>query len=174
MGGPNDNSGGPYAIKNDPGNPELIQIDSGTGHDPQVGMRLIFPYYNMEDEIVKVTSNGQNHWNIWTKNALEVRFKEKKNSVGRNIVYYTTRWAYVVENGALHLYSSAPPPPGFSWPVTVARNIVSATPFSQANSQYIGINLKTQDPHYTNRNYKAVNTLLAGTVPYRAQLCVNQ
>jgi len=173
MGGPQDPFGGPFEIKNDPANPELIQIDSGTGSTPQVGMRLIFPYYNMEDEIVKATSTGQNHYNIWTKNALEVRFK-KKNMTGTNIVYYTTRWAYVVEGAALHLYSSAPPPSGFSWPVTVARNIASGTPFSQATSQYIGINLTTQDPHYSNRNYKAINTLLAGTVPYRAQLCVSQ
>jgi hypothetical protein len=56
----------------------------------------------------------------------------------------------------------------------VARNIASGTPFSQATTQYIGINLKTQDLHYSNRNFKAVNTLLAGTVPYRAQICINQ
>jgi hypothetical protein len=80
----------------------------------------------------------------------------------------------VIENGELHLYSSAPAPNGKSWPVVIARNIVSGTPFTQATTQYVGINLTTQDNHYSNRGFKAVNTLLAGSVPYRAQLCVNQ
>lgn len=171
MGSPTDPNGGPFEIINDPGNPELIQ--TGPGPSPQVGMRLIFPYYNMEDNIVKVTSSGNNHYNVWTQNALETRFKKKKNAPV-NIVYYTSRWAYVVENGELHLYSSAPCPNGKSWPVVVTRNIVSATPFTQATTQYVGINLTTQDNHYSNRNFKAVNTLLAGTVPYRAQLCLEQ
>jgi hypothetical protein len=172
MGGPGDANGGPFNVINDPANPELIQIGSGPSHIPQVGMRLIFPYYNMEDDIIQANSTGSNHFNIWTKNALETRFKKKKDTY--NICYYTTRWAYAVENGELHLYSSAPPPTGMKWPITVARNIVSATPFSQTTTQYIGVNLTTQDNHYSNRNLKAVNTLLAGSVPYRAQLCVNQ
>ena len=171
MGGPGDPNGGPFNVKNDPGNPELIMIESFTSA-PKVGMRLIFPYYNMEDDIVKATSNGANHFNIWTANALETRFKTKKNTY--YICYYTTRWGYAVENNKLNLYSSAPPPAGFTWPVTVARNIASGTPFSQATTQYVGINLTTQDTHYSNRNFKAVNTLLAGSVPYRAQLCINQ
>jgi hypothetical protein len=154
MGGPGDPNGGPFNVKNDPGNPELIMIQSYTS-TPKVGMRLIFPYYNMEDDIVKATSNGADHYNIWTKNALETRFKTKKNTY--YICYYTTRWAYAVQNNKLNLYSSAPPPAGFTWPVTVARNISSDAPFSQSTTQYVGI-----------------NTLLAGSVPYRAQLCVNQ
>lgn len=173
MGSPYDPNGGPFEILNDPANPELIQIYSGTSATPFVGMRLIFPYYNMEDEITKATSSGPNHYNIWTKNALEVRFKKKKDAPV-NIVYYTSRWAYVVENGKLNLYSSAPAPNGKTWPVEVSRNIVSATPFTQTSSQYVGINLTTQDNHYTNRNFKAVNTLLAGSVPYRAQLCLSK
>jgi hypothetical protein len=172
MGGPGDPNGGPFNVINDPANAELIQIGSGTDHVPKVGMRLIFPYYNMEDDIIKATSTGSNHFNIWTANALETRFKVKKNTY--YICYYTTRWAYVVENGELHLYSSAPPPAGMSWPIVVARNIISGTPFTQATTQYIGISLTTQDTHYSNRKFKAVNTLLAGSVPYRAQLCVNR
>jgi hypothetical protein len=172
MGGPGDPNGGPFDVINDPGNPELIQIGSGTTHVPKVGMRLIFPYYNMEDDIVKATSNGANHYNIWTANALETRFKKKKSTY--HICFYTTRWAYVIENGRLNLYSSAPPAAGFSWPAEIARNVVSATPFSQSTTQYIGINLTTQDSRYSNRGFKAVNTLLAGSVPYRAQICVNQ
>src|SRR5205085_8711756 len=140
-----------------------------TDPGPQPGMRLIFPYYNMEDDITKVTSSGNNHYNVWTSQALETRFKTKKNTY--YICYYTTRWAYVVESGQLHLYSSAPPPNGVSWPVTISRNISSGSPFSQTTTQYIGINLTTEDSHYNHRNFRAVNTLLAGSVPYRAQLC---
>lgn len=172
MGGPGDPNGGPFNVWNDPANPELIMIQSGPEHVPKVGMRLIFPYYNMEDDIVKANSAGSNHFNIWTANALETKFKKKKNTY--HICYYTTRWAYVVVNGELRFYSSAPPPTGMSWPVVIARNIISATPFTQATTQYLGVNLTTQDWHYSNRNFKAVNTLLAGSVPYRAQLCVNQ
>lgn len=171
MGGPGDPNGGPFEITNDPGNDYLIQIGSGT-HAPAVGMRLIFPYYNMEDTISKVTSNGNNHYNVWTTNALETRFKKKKSTY--HIIYYTTRWAYVVENGKLNLYSSAPPPTGFTWPVVVTRNVVSTQPFTQTDTQYVGVNLTTQDGHYSNRSYKAVNTLLAGSVPYRQQICVEQ
>src|SRR5205807_9817154 len=53
MGGPGDPNGGPFEVINDPANPELIQIGSGPSHVPQAGMRLIFPYYNMEDDISK-------------------------------------------------------------------------------------------------------------------------
>lgn len=171
MGGPNGNTGGPFNVVNDPGNAELIQIGP-TNPGPQAGMRLIFPYYNMEDDITKVTSTGNNHFNVWTANALETRFKTKKNTY--YICYYTTRYAYAVENGKLNLYSSAPPPNGVTWPVTIARNISSATPFTQATTQYVGINLTTEDARYKNRNFRAVNTLLAGSVPYRAQLCINR
>jgi|tagenome__1003787_1003787.scaffolds.fasta_scaffold20900854_2 hypothetical protein len=171
MGGPNGNTGGPFNVINDPGNPDLIQIGP-TSPGPQAGMRLVFPYYNMEDDISKVTSNGNNHYNVWTKNALEVRFKTKKNTY--YICYYTTRYAYVVENKQLRLYSSAPPPAGFTWPLVVARNISSATPFTQTSTQYVGIDLSTEDTRYSNRSYRAVNTLLAGSVPYRAQLCISR
>jgi hypothetical protein len=179
MGGPGCPSGGPFVITNDPGNPLLIMIDSGNGNTPQPGMRLIFPYFNEEDDITKVTSNGANHFNVWTANALENKYSSKAGSY--NICYYTSRVAYVVENGELHLYSSAPPPAGVSWPVTLARNIVNpsnrtlpATPFTQTTTQYLGVNLATEDNHYTNRNLHAINTLLAGSVPYYSQMCVFQ
>jgi hypothetical protein len=171
MGGPNGDSGGPYNVVNDPGNPDLIQIGP-SDPGPVPGMRLIFPYYNMEDDITKVTSNGSNHYNVWTAQALETRFKTKKSTY--YICYATTRWAYAVENNQLRLYCSAPPPTGVTWPIIVARNISSATPFTQTTTQYVGINLTTEDARYKNRNYRAVNTLLAGSVPYRAQLCITR
>jgi hypothetical protein len=178
MGGPGCPSGGPFHIFNDPASVYLIMIDSGT-NAPQVGMRLIFPYFNEEDEITKIASNGSNHWNVWTKDGLENRYSSKNGSY--NICYYTTRVAYVVENGELHYYSSAPPPAGVTWPVVLARNIINAadrtqpaTPFTQSTTQYVGVNLTAEDQHFTNRGFRAVNTLVAGSVPYYSQLCVFQ
>jgi hypothetical protein len=270
MGSSSNPNGGPFKMKNDPGNKDLIMIESGPDNPPYPGMEIVFPYYGMEGIITKVTSNGNNHWNVWA-GGLETRIKEKGNNKnGPPIVsYYMSRFAYVVENGELRFYSAAPPPTGQSWPVVVSRNIVepptkttpvitvgqdtltnpnvtvrrgesvrftwsssgnrsvattnadafhsfssgarkdgnpdyivafadpgnfqyklveknfpgtitvldrdkNARPFSQTSPQYVTINLTTEDNHYTNRHYKTVNTLLAGSVPIRAQLSKTQ
>ena len=109
-------------MRNDPGNKDMIQIDSGGGNPPHIGTELIFPYYGMEGTVNKVTSNGANHYNVWTSGGLESRIKEKKDTT--IIAYYMSRYAYVVENGELKFYASTPPPAGVTWPVTVARNII--------------------------------------------------
>jgi hypothetical protein len=173
-----DPKGGPFGIKTDPGNKDLIMIESGTTA-PIVGMDIVFPYYNMEGTVYKVESNGSNHYNVWMDGGLETKIKTKKGT--NPICFYASRYGYVVENGNLNFYSSAPPPAGVTWPVTVARNIVNptnralaATPFSQTTTEYVTINLTTADNRFTNRNYKAVNTLLAGSVPIRAQLTITQ
>lgn len=268
MGSASNPNGGPFRVKNDPGNKDLIQIDSGNNNPPHVGTELIFPYYDMEGTVNKVTSNGADHYNVWVNGGLETRIKEKKDTT--IVCYYMSRYAYVVENGDLKFYASTPPPDGVTWPVTIARNIVeaprktpheinvrddryqpneitikrgesimwdwkedplrsvtstaphpvsgafssglkgrnatwtktfteagtftytssnnsaqtgkitvidreyNAKPFSQASSQYVTINLTTEDKHYTNRNYRSVNSLLAGSVPIRAQLSKTQ
>lgn len=171
--------GGPFEVRNDPGNKDLIQIDSGSDNAPAVGMEIVFPYYGMEGTITKVTSNGSNHWNIWAAGALETRIK-KKNATSV-VCYYMSRFAYVVVNGELRFYSASPPPTGVTWPIVVARNIINeadrtlpAKPFSQTNTDYVGINLTTEDTRYSNRKYKAVNTLLAGSVPIRAKIAKSQ
>jgi hypothetical protein len=184
MGSVTDPNGGPFQLKQDPGNPDLIMIESFTTV-PYVGMDAIFPYYNdssgrpMEGIMYKVESNGSNHYNIWIQGGLEQRIKVKKNT--NVICYYVSRYCYAVENGKLNFYSTAPPPTGVTWPVTLARNIINesnralaATPFTQATTEFVGINLTTEDNRYSNRNYKAVNTLLAGSVPIRAQLSKTQ
>ena len=268
MGSATNSHGGPFRVRNDPGNKDLIQIDSGTGNPPLVGMELIVPYYNMEGTIYKTTSTGANHYNVWVTGGLESRIKEKKNTT--IVSYYMSRYAYVVEKGELRFYASSPPPEGVTWPIIVARNIIepprkepfdinvrddryqpseltikrgetanwkwkedplrsvtskpphpysgpinsglkgkdaawsytfteagtftytssnnsaqigkitvidreyNAKPFSQTSSQYVTINLTTEDRNYTNRNYKSVNSLLAGSVPIRAQLSKTQ
>jgi len=184
MGNMTDKNGGPFELKQDPGDPDLIMIKSYTTV-PLVGMDIVFPYYNdttglpMEGTIYKVESNGNDHYNIWIEGGLESRIKVKKDT--NVICYYMSRYCYVVENGKLNFYSTAPPPTGVTWPVTLARNIINesnralaATPFTQATTEFVGINLTTEDNRYTNRNYKAVNTLLAGSVPIRAQLSKTQ
>jgi plastocyanin len=273
-------NGGPFELKNDPGNKDLVMIKSGSAA-PLEGMEIVFPYYTetvydsalkrnltrpMEGTIYRVTSNGANHYNVFIQGGLENRIKEKK---GTHVVcYYMSRFAYVVENGNLNLYSTSMPPEGVTWPVTVARNIVAtpdianktvvqvgssayspatvsvargesvqwtwtasgpsvtskipanvfnsgvrntgatflwtpteagtytytnssnpamtgtivvtggnwanAKPFSQLTTDYVTINLTTEDNRYSNRNMKAVNTLLAGSVPIRAKLSVTQ
>jgi prepilin-type N-terminal cleavage/methylation domain-containing protein len=178
MGDGRGSPGGPFNIKNDPADPNLIMIDS-PNIAPQVGMRLIIPYYNMEDEINRVTSTGADHWNVFTVQGMEQKFKTKNQTY--YICFYTSRTAYVVENGELRLYSSFPPPTGSTWPIVLTRNIINpadrtqpAAPFTQATTQYIGVNLTTEDSHYTNRGFKGTNTLVAGSIPYYSQICISQ
>ena len=188
-------NGGPWEVKNDPGNSELIMIDTN-GWNPQPGMRLIIPMYSIENDIIKVTSNG-NHKNVWMANG-EERIPKSKNGT-YVITYFTSRIFYVVQDGELRLYTSGVDPAGgtnYNGIITpsvaggklvfkndngtdarytvVARYITSAQPFSVPNypdTRYVGVNLTTSDTHYSNRGFVAVNTLVAGSVPYRAKIC---
>ena len=187
--------GGPWEVKNDPGNSELIMIDTN-GWDPQPGMRLIIPMYNIEDDIIKVTANG-NHKNVWMTNG-EERIPKTKNGT-YVITYFTSRIYYAVQDGELRIYTSGIDPTGgtnYNGVITpsvsggklvfknddgsdaryavVARYITTAQPFSVPNypdTRYVGVNLTTSDTHYSNRGYVAVNTLVAGSIPYRAKIC---
>lgn len=181
MGNAINSNGGPFQVKNITGQTDKIMIKSGTT-EPVVGMEIVFPYYGEEGLITyveKETGTGKDHYNIWVEDKLGFRIDQKIKNKNETFVicYYMSRFAYVVENGELRLYSTAPPPEGVTWPVVVARNIINeadrtlpAKPFSQASTDYVGINLTTEDDRYTNRNFKAVNTLLAGSVPIRAQI----
>lgn len=162
-------AGGPYNLKNDPGNKNMIQFYM-PGFKPLVAQRLILPHYNVEDDIIKVTSNGANHYNIWTAKGQEERIKEKKGSY--IISYVTRRCAYVVVNGELRFY-----PEAVGNYVVVARYITSPTPFSipltasgTPDSRYIGVKLTTSDPRYANRQLRAANTMIDTAIPFRAQL----
>ncbi|HEX8679895.1 MAG TPA: type II secretion system protein, partial [Chthoniobacterales bacterium] len=119
MGNSTNPYGGPFNVRNDPGNKDLIQIDSDA-NAPHEGMDIVFPYYldtngrKMEGTIYKVTSNGVNHYNVFVDGGLETRIKKKKDT--SVICYYMSRFAYVVENGELKFYGSCMPPPGTTWP----------------------------------------------------------
>jgi hypothetical protein len=189
--------GGPYEVKNDPGNPNMIQIQYMTnGFDPQPGMRLIIPMYAIENDIIKVTSNGP-HRNVWMRNE-EERIPKSKDGT-KVICYFTVRNYYVVEDGELRAYLSGVDPAGGATynttitpavvggklvfrnedgstarPVTIARFVTSPKPFTLPNfpdRRYVGVNLTTEDSHYSNRGFKATNTLVAGSIPYRARIC---
>src|SRR5712691_8019773 len=91
---------------------------------PQVGQRLLLPYYGLEGDIIRSNANGAgNHYNVWTANGIESQVKTKNGTY--MICYLSHRVAYVVENGELHLYANDAPPPGSTWPVTIARNLIN-------------------------------------------------
>ena len=184
-------NGGPYEVKNDPGNPEMIQIQSmKPGFNPTPGMRLIIPMYQIENDITKVTANGF-HRNVWMANG-EERIPKSKNGT-KVIAYYTVRNYYTVENGELRAYLSGMHGNGIittsvtadkklvfssggapATPVVIARFVSSDKPFNMPNypdRRYVGVDLTTADTRYSNRGFKAVNTLVAGSIPYRARLC---
>jgi hypothetical protein len=184
--------GGPYEVKNDPGNPDLIMIGaSKNGFQATVGMRLIIPMYNIENTIIKATSNGSDHFNVWMANGEERIPKTKKDT--KVICYYTVRNFYAVEDGELRAYLSGQNGNGIistsvdkkkllfknsdgtaaKW-VTIARNITSDNPFNVPNypdRRYVGVDLTTEDSTYSKRGFKATNTLIAGSIPFRARLC---
>lgn len=184
-------NGGPYEVKNDPGNPNMIQIQTMVnGFDPKPGMRLIIPMYDIENDLTKVTSEGP-HRNVWMANEEE---KIPKSKGGTKIMtYFTARVFYAVEEGNLNTYISGTNGNGILVPAIVggklvirnkdgsaakatviARYVTSAQPFSAPNypdRRYVGVNLTTEESRYSNRGYKATNTLVAGSIPYRARLC---
>lgn len=184
-------NGGPYEVKNDPGNANMIQIQTMVnGFDPQPGMRLIIPMYDIENNITKVTSEGP-HRNVWMENEEEKIPKSKDGT--KIITYFTTRVFYAVENGTLNTYQSGMNGnktllPAIvngklvirnsdgtaATPTTIARYVTSAQPFgapSYPDRRNVGVEITTEESRYSNRGYKATNTLVAGSIPFRARLC---
>ena len=94
-------AGGPNFIFQDPGNANLIMI-SDRGGKPAPGMRLIVPFWGMEDDIARVTAAGSsNHSNVFTVGAMETIIKNSPAYAGTKyaITYYTDRVMYLVQNG---------------------------------------------------------------------------
>jgi hypothetical protein len=93
---------GPNYIWKDPGAANLIMIRDNP--KPTEGMRLIIPFWGIEDDISKVTAAGSaNHSNVFTVHALEANVNKAPdfmNGTTYAIVYYTDRAMYVVENGS--------------------------------------------------------------------------
>jgi type II secretory pathway pseudopilin PulG len=81
-----------------------IMIKDGP-YTPVPGMRLIVPFWGIEDTITKVSGASQvSHSNIWLANAQEQILGNKSPSFGTAgntyaITYYTNRVMYLVQNG---------------------------------------------------------------------------
>jgi type II secretory pathway pseudopilin PulG len=95
---------GPNFVFQDPGNATLIMIHDGA-YAPLPGMRLIIPFWGIEDDIAKVTaSTTSGHSNVFTVHSMEDTTSHVRNapSFGGGtyaITYYTNRAMYLVKNG---------------------------------------------------------------------------
>jgi hypothetical protein len=102
-------AGSPDYVWQDPNNANLILIKD-PGDVPSPGMRLIVPFWGIEDDIYKVTSSTttSGHSNVFLINGGDVTVAGNARKFGQNksgfaspyaITYYTERMLYVVENG---------------------------------------------------------------------------
>lgn len=90
--------GGPYYIWQDPGNASLIKIKD-FNVQPQPGMRLIVPFWGLEDNITSCAANGTaNHTNVFLQNGWNTTLP-RPDGGAYAIVYYTDRVMYCVLNG---------------------------------------------------------------------------
>ena len=92
---------GPNFVWKDPGNATLIMIkDNPT--KPVEGMRLIIPFFGLEEDITKVAAAGSaNHSNVFIKadqSTPNISAPDYGNPYC--VTYYTDRAMYVVRNGS--------------------------------------------------------------------------
>jgi len=172
---------GPNFVKQDPGNAFLIMIQDYT-RNPVPGMRLIVPHFEVESDIVKVTSaTVANHTNVFMVDAAETTVASKLRDGYYAVTYYTERVAYLVKNGELQFYKqrflNGNSTPVWVYQATVARFITSATPFTiplsasgTADNRYVGVKISAADPGTANRKYRSTSTLLDTAIPYRSRL----
>lgn len=110
--------GSPDYVWQDPGNPSLIMIKD-PGSPPTAGMRLIVPFWGIEDDISKVAGAGTaGHSNVFLTTGLDTTIAGKARKYGQGsytgfaspyaITYYTERMLYVVENGKYIADSQGP------------------------------------------------------------------
>lgn len=92
---------GPNYVWKDPGNASLIMIKDNPSK-PVEGMRLLVPFWGLEEDITKVTAAGSaNHSNVFI-NADQSTPNIDAPDVGGTfaITYYTDRAMYLVKNGS--------------------------------------------------------------------------
>ena len=94
---------GPNYVFQDPGNSNLIMIKDNP-NAPTPGMRLIVPFWGIEDDVSTVTASATaSHSNVFTVNAQEqILIKKVPAFKGATyaITYYTKRAMYLVQNGS--------------------------------------------------------------------------
>jgi len=118
---------GPNYVWKDNNNPSHIKIKDNPDQ-PRAGMRLIIPFFGLEEDITKVTSNGTHHHNVfitsdWT--TPNITAPDYGNPYA--ILYYTERVMYVVKNGTY-----VPDPQG-DW-ILSGANYVSCRTYTAAAS----------------------------------------
>jgi hypothetical protein len=90
---------GPNYVWKDNINPSHIKIKDNPDQ-PRAGMRLIIPFFGLEEDITKVTSNGTHHHNIFiTSDQTTPNISAPETGNPYAILYYTHRVLYVVKNG---------------------------------------------------------------------------
>jgi hypothetical protein len=110
--------GSPDYVWQDPNSDQLILIKD-PGDQPTPGMRLIVPFWGIEDDINKVTAAGTSgHSNIFLTNGGDQTVASKARKYGQGtytgwaspyaITYYTERMLYIVENGTYVADSQGP------------------------------------------------------------------
>jgi hypothetical protein len=105
-------AGSPNFVWKDPGNPSLIMINDKP-NPPTPGMRLIVPFWGIEDDIQKVTAGGSpNKSNVFLAGGGESVVVTKAPTYlsgdAYAITYYTERVLYVVEGGTYISDSQGP------------------------------------------------------------------
>ena len=104
---------GPNFVWQDPGAATLIMIKDGVTK-PTAGMHILIPFWNVEDDIVKVAASGTvNHSNVFLAQGQETIVASKAplfTDTGTNyaITYYTERVMYLVKNGTYIADSQGP------------------------------------------------------------------
>ena len=96
-------TGSPDFVWKDPGNASMIMINDNP-NQPVAGMRLIVPFWGIEDDIQKVAAAGTaKKSNIFLVNGQETQINTKAPDFlagdAYAITYYTERLLYVVEGG---------------------------------------------------------------------------
>jgi hypothetical protein len=104
--------GSPDFVWQDPANPNLIMI-ADKPSPPTAGMRLIVPFWGIEDDISKVagSSSTGNHSNVFLAGGGETTVSGKAPAYNGStfaVTYYTERMLYMVENGTYIADSQGP------------------------------------------------------------------
>lgn len=95
--------GSPAFVWKDPANDNFIMVKDAP--PPAAGMRLVVPFWGIEDNLEKVSASAGNPGkvNIFSDNAMEQILAKKapvySGGDAYAIVYFTERMLYVVENG---------------------------------------------------------------------------
>jgi hypothetical protein len=104
-----DVASGPNYVWKDVNNPNLIMIKDNP-NPPTAGMRLIVPFFGLEEDISKATAGGASaHSNVFIKADQQTPNIAPPDFGGTYaITYYTERMAYVVMNGTYIADSQGP------------------------------------------------------------------